>query len=90
MFYRDNFQKTLTRFWTTSGVKYEHDIIDAIKRNTSDLELRKGNRKVGKQGVCTLCLKLSTWKITDLENLISFSVIYRFTGLLHEITDMLH
>ena len=35
------FQKTLTQFWTDNSVKYENVIIGAIKRNTSDLELRK-------------------------------------------------
>ena len=45
------FQKTLTRFWTVNSVKNENVIIGAIKRNASDLELRKGKTKVGKQGV---------------------------------------
>ena len=40
----------LTLFWTVNSVKYENVIIGAIKRNTSDLELRKGKTKVGKQG----------------------------------------
>ena len=39
-----------------SSVKYENVIIGAIKRNTSDLELRKGKTKVGKQGVRSLYL----------------------------------
>ena len=39
------FIKTLTRFWTTNSVKYENVIIGAIKRNASDLELRKGNTR---------------------------------------------
>ena len=50
------FKKTLTRFWTVKGVKYENVLIGAIKRNTSDLELRKGKTKVGKQGVRSLYL----------------------------------
>ena len=50
------FQKTLTRFWTVNSVKYENVIIGAIKRNTSDLELRKGKTKVGKQGFRSLYL----------------------------------
>ena len=58
------FQKTLTRFWTANCAKYENIIIDAIKRNTSDLELRKGKTKVGKQGVRSLYLfKISKSKI---------------------------
>ena len=40
------FKKTLTRFWTVNSVKYENAIIGAIKRITSDLELRKGKTKV--------------------------------------------
>ena len=48
---KDDPQKTLKRFWTANSVKYENVIIGAIKRNTSDLELRKGKTKVGKQGV---------------------------------------
>ena len=47
----------------------------------SDLELQNDNTKVGKQK-----LKLNS----DLENLISFSVIYvyRFIGLLREVTEI--
>ena len=45
------FRKTLTWFWTVNSVKYDNVIIGAIKRNTSDLELRKGKTKVRKQGV---------------------------------------
>ena len=45
-----------TRFWTANSVKYENIIIDANKRNTSDLELQKGKTKVGKQGVRSLYL----------------------------------
>ena len=53
----------LTWFWTANSVKYENAIIDAIKRNTSDLELRKGKTKVGKQGVHSLYLvKISKYK----------------------------
>ena len=36
------------------SVIYENVIIGAIKRNTSDLVLRKGNTKVGKQDVHSL------------------------------------
>ena len=50
------FKKTLTRFWTVNSFKYENVIIGAIERNTSDLELRKGKTKVGKQSVCSLYL----------------------------------
>ena len=46
----------LKRFWTEDSVKYENVIIDAIKCNTSDLELRKGKTKVRKQGVRSLYL----------------------------------
>ena len=46
----------MTRFWTLNSVKYENVIIGAIKRNTSDLELRKRKAKVGKQGVRSLYL----------------------------------
>ena len=48
------FQKTLTRFWTVNSVKHENVKIGAIKRNTSDFELRKGKTKVEKQGVRSL------------------------------------
>ena len=53
--------------------KMKNVIIGATKRNTSDLELRRGKSKVGKQGVRSLYL----FEITkyDLENLISFTVI---------------
>ena len=50
------FQKTLTRFWTINSIKYENVTIGLIKRNTSDLELRKGKTKAGKQGVRSLYL----------------------------------
>ena len=46
----------LTRFWTASSVKYGTVIISAIKRSISDLELRKGNTKVRKQGTRSLYL----------------------------------
>ena len=46
----------LTRFWTANSVKYENVIIGGIKRSTSDLELRKGKTKVGKQCVRSLYL----------------------------------
>ena len=52
--YKAAFQKTLTPFWTANSTKYENVIIGAIKHNPSDLELRKGNTKVGKQGVRSL------------------------------------
>ena len=73
-------------------VKYENVIIGAIKRNTSDLELRKWKTKVGKYGARSLYLfEIAKQKLnSDLDNLISFSVIYRFIGLSHRITDMLH
>ena len=84
------FQKTLTRFWTADSAKYENVIIGAIKRNTSDLELRRGKAKVGKQGVSSLYLfDITKYKLnSDLENLISVSVIYRFIGLRHEVTGI--
>ena len=50
------FKKTRTRFWTVNSEKYENVIIGAIKHNTSDLELRKGKTKVGKQGIRSLYL----------------------------------
>ena len=80
----------MTRFWTANSVKYENVIIGAIKRNTSNLDFRKGKTKVGKQGVRSLYLfEISKWKLnSDLENLISFSVMYRFIGLRHEITEI--
>ena len=85
-------KKTLTRFWAMNRVKYENVIIGAIKRNTSDLELRKWKTKVGKYGARSLYLfEIAKQKLnSDLDNLISFSVIYRFIGLSHRITDMLH
>ena len=52
--YKAAFPEMLTRFWTANSVKYENVIIGAIKHNTSDLELRKGKTKVGKQGVRSL------------------------------------
>ena len=84
------FQKTLTRFWTAKSVKYENVIIGAIKRNTSDLELRRGKTKVGKEGVRSLYLfEITKQKLnSDLENLISFSVIYRLIELRHEIKEI--
>ena len=50
------FQKTMIQFWALNSVKYENVIIGAIKRNTSDLELRKGKTNVGKQCVRSLYL----------------------------------
>ena len=41
---------------TVNSVKYENVIIGAIKRNTSDLELRKRKTKVEKQGLRSLYL----------------------------------
>ena len=72
------------------SVQYENVITGAIKRNTSDLELRKGKTKVGKQGVRSRYLsKITKYKLNnDLENLISLSVIYRFVGLRYEITQI--
>ena len=80
----------LTRFRTANSVKYENIIIGATKRNTSDLELRRGKTKVGKQGVRSLYLfKITKQKLnSNLENLISISVIYRFIELRHEITEI--
>ena len=46
----------LTRFWTVNSIKYENVIIGAIKHNMSDLELRKGKTKIGKQGIRSLYL----------------------------------
>ena len=56
----------------------------------SDLELRKRKTKVGKQGVRSLYLfQIAKYNLdSDLENLISFSVIFRFTGLRHEIAEI--
>ena len=58
------------------------------ERNTSDLELRKGKTKVGKQGLGSLYLfEITEQNLdSDLEHLISFSLIYGFIGLRHEIT----
>ena len=82
--------KTLTRFWPANSVKYENVIVSALKSNTSDLEHRKGKTKVEKQGVRSLYLfEIARWKLnSDLANLTSFSVIYRFVGLRHEITEI--
>ena len=68
----------------------ENVISGAIKRNTSDLELRKGKTKVGKQGVRSPYLfEIAKQTLNSyLENLISFPVIYRFIGLRHEITEI--
>ena len=79
-----------TRFWTANSANYENVIIGAIKRNTSDLELRKGKTKVRKQGVRSLYIfEITKYKLNSyLENLISFIVIYRFIGLRHEITEI--
>ena len=65
-------------------------MIGAIKRNTSDLELRKGKTKVGKQGVRSLYIfEITKYKLNNYyENLISFSVMYRFIGLRHEVTEI--
>ena len=41
---------------TANSVKYENVVIGTIKRNTSNLELRKGKTKVVKQGVRSLYL----------------------------------
>ena len=78
------------QFWTTNSVKYENGTTGAIKRNTSDLELRKGKRKIGKQGIRSPYLfAIAKQKLnSDLDNLVSFSVIYRFIGLHHEITKI--
>ena len=46
----------LAKFWTANSVKYENVTIGAIKHNMSDLELQKGNSKVGKQGIRSLYL----------------------------------
>ena len=50
----------------------------------------KGKRKVGKQGIRSLYLfGIAKQKLnSDLDNLVSFSVIYRFIGLHHEITKI--
>ena len=37
-----------------NSVKYKNVIIGAIKRSTSDLELTRGKKTVGKQGVRSL------------------------------------
>ena len=46
--------------------------------------------KVGKQGVRSLYLfEIIKQNLnSDLENLITFSVMYRFIGLRHEITEI--
>ena len=65
------------------SVKYENLIIGVIKRSTSYLELPKKNTKVGKKEFRSFYLfEISKYELnSDLENLISFSVIYRFIGL---------
>ena len=81
----------LTRFWTANGVKYENVVTGAINCNMSKLELRKGKTKVGKQGVHSLYEITKQRLNSDLENLISFSMIYtcRFIGLCHEIAEII-
>ena len=47
-------KKTLTRFWTANSVKYENIMIGAIKRNTSDLELRRrGKQRSENKAFCS-------------------------------------
>ena len=55
-----------------------------------DLELRKRKIKVGKQDVGSLYIfEINKYKLNSyLENLISFSVIYKFIGLRHEIREI--
>ena len=69
------FKKTLTRFWTVNSVKYENVIIGALKHNTSNLELRKGKTKVGKQ-------------VRVFNKLFSDIQVYRVTS--RNNRDMLH
>ena len=57
----------------------------------SDLELRKGKTKVGKQGVRSLYLfEITILKKlnSNLENVIGFSAIYSFIGFHYEITEI--
>ena len=84
------FQKTLILFWTATSVNYENVIDGLIKYNTSDLELRKGKTEVGNQSIRSLYIfEITKYTLNSyLENLISFSVIYRFIGLRDEITEI--
>ena len=61
------FRKMLTRFWTANSVNYENIIIvDPINRNTSDLKLRKGRTKLGKQGVRFLYIfRITRYKLNS-------------------------
>ena len=79
------FQNTPTQFWTANSVKYENVIIGAIKRNTSDFNWNSGEGKQrSKNKAFVLFVYLKLPNKSDLDNLISFSVIYRFIGLRHE------
>ena len=54
----------------------------------SDLELRKGKTKVENKAFVLFIYLIPNKKLnSDLENLFSLSVIYRFIGFRHEITD---
>ena len=88
--YKAAFPKMLIQFWTVISVNYENVMIGAIKHNMFNLELQKGKTKVGKQGVHSLYIfEITKYKLnSNLENLISLSVIYSFIGLRHAITEL--
>ena len=73
---------TLTWFWTADSVNYAENVI------MQHVRLGTPETLVGKQGVRSLYIfEITKYKLnSNLENLISFSVIYRFIGLRHEIT----
>ena len=61
----------LKRLWSANGVKYENEIISAVKRNTFDLELQKGKTKIGKQGARSLYLFEITKRFRKFNKLLS-------------------
>ena len=79
-----NFKKMLSQFWTANSVKYEHVIIlvpsNAIR---STWNSGKGIQRSENKAFFSLFTEIYTKQKSnsDLENLISFSVIYRFIGL---------
>ena len=75
-------------FYGVLVVKYKQS--SHSKNPDAVLELRRGKTKVGKQGFRSLFLLETTKQKLNinLENLISFPVIYRFIGLRHETTEI--
>ena len=81
--------KNVDTVLVTNSVKYENVITGAIKRNTSDLELRKGGTKVGnKTFVLFVYLKLLLKNKQRFRAFNKLSVIYRFIGFRHETTEL--